>query len=228
MGKIANLLDLLKNRWQDIKEGPEAERWFDENEAYREKWSEISEYGDPSGKIVGYNTSQNNRPIYEGGLAHKANIKSELTSLSEQGGQLTDEELQSVGLNPNRRGNFDPYEGHENQPVYQYENRIPSIGNVGVWGAGGGTFGANNMHRKTEGLNQDFYEKIEQTNPRGDYIKSTPNYFEDRIQTPEGEMMFNQMGRGRGSSMYGEIPGRGSAHLRYSKFFGIPLGRRTY
>jgi len=217
MGKLANLLDLLKSGYQDIKGGREAQRWFDENEAYRKKWSDISEYGDPSGKIVGYNTSQDNRPIYEGGLAHKANIKSELTSLSEQGGQLTDEELQSVGLNPNRRGNFDPYEGFSGD-----------IGNVGVWGAEGGTFGANNMHRKIEGLNQDYYEKIEQTNPRGDYLKSTPNYFEDRIQTPEGEMMFNQMGRGRGSSMYGEIPGRGSAHLRYSKFFGIPLGRRTY
>lgn len=187
-----------------MRGGREAERFFDETEDYRKKWSDISEYGDPEGRVIGFD--DDGRPIYEGGSIGQTQIQSEASRVFNPQG-LTREELEGVGINPNRLGGFDPYEGFSGD-----------IGNVGVWGAGG---------KLTED-EQNFYSKVTGSNLRGDVTTSTPNWFQDITQTPEGPMEYSQRGRGRGSTEYLDIPGRGSAELRYSKYLGIPLGKRTF
>ena len=100
MNKLRNLLDLIRG-------GPEAEAFMEQQQPYIKKWSDISQYGDPEGEIVGYD--DNDRPIYYGGDIHQTQIQSETSdvfSTSPEG--LTREELEEVGVNPNRLGDFDP------------------------------------------------------------------------------------------------------------------------
>jgi len=201
------------------------------NKPYLEKQHHLSEWGDPNdpNQYFTGRYGDDGEEIWSGGSAASTRIKSETTSLQEQGGQLTDEELQSTGINPNRRGNFDPYEGFENQPVYQYENRIPSIGNVGVWGADGGTFGANNAYHQKEGINQDFLDRVESINQRGDRLYSTNNYF-NSVMNPYGEdpIKYTQLGRGRGATYSLDMGSRGGGTDEGVNFLGLNIPYGTY
>ena len=155
--------------------------------------------------------------ISEKSSQQSINIKS--TSERYHGKNPTEDELRKLGVDPSRLGKFDPYEGFSGIPSRSEMRWGPNIKSVGVWGASGGTL-KDNLERK-------LFSKTEGTNLRGDYIKSTPNYFQDIVQTPGGPIEFSQMGRGPGSEMYLSVPGQGSAQYRRG-LFGIPLGKRTY
>ena len=201
------------------------------NKAYLDEQHYLSEWGDPNDPNQQFTGryGKDGQEIWSGGNVARTDIKSDTTSLQEQDGELTDEELESLGINSNRRGNFNAYEGFENQPVYQYENRIPTIGNVGVWGADGGAFGANNAYHQKEGVNQDFLDRVESINQRGDKTYSTNNFYSDTMN-PYGEepITYTQLGRGRGATYSLDMGSKGGGQVRNLNFLGLSIPYGTY
>jgi len=234
-----NFLHKAMNKLDSIKQGYQAQAFAKEHEGYRDYWGDISEWGDPSGKIIGHSDSAEyhpGRPIYEGGYTDMSHVQSEINvnkkeARNEEGPVNIPWDrsmaLEGAGSSPYRLGGLDdPYEGWGTD-----EQGMPSIGNVGVTGVRGGSIG--------DEYDDYFTDRINVNNTRGDYITSTDSqrgrgpgsdyqsYLESVYQTPEGPTKYSQLGKGRGSTQYFEHPTKGSGS--WSKkgllgWLGIPTG----
>jgi hypothetical protein len=101
------------------------------------------------------------------------------------------------------RHGYEDVEGKDVRVSDPYEGFSGAIDDVGVWGR---SFGQDE---------KSFVEQISQTNPRGDKITSSNNFFE-MVMNPYGEapVTVSQTGIGRGSSLYGDLGSRGVGQYR--------------